>query len=97
MLIGVESSTVGKYSITLTGKVNAIELAQVPVTFYANGIMHGTTTLSGTDGATIDVSHEIGIFGNKYNTIKLYFGQAGFEIEKITIKLDEELKGTIWG
>lgn len=95
-LIGVESSHIGEYEVHMTVVVDAMDLAQVPITFYANGINCGTETLRGTGGQKIEISHKIGIFGNKNCYVKLFFGQSGVQIKKMAIVLAKELTGTIW-
>lgn len=95
-LLGIESSHVGLYELRIKLSVDAVELAQVPVTIYGNGILHGTHTLRGTNGESIELVQDLGCFINKYNFLKLYFGQSGIQIEELKITLTEEIKGTIW-
>lgn len=83
-LIGLDCEYQGQYEITLKLEVDASELAQVPVTFYTNSVNFGTQTLRGTFGKEIEITQHIGWFGNRYNTVKLYFGQSGMKIKTIS-------------
>ena len=91
-LIGVEAEHQCNHKITINLSVDASDLAQVPITFYANGVNFGTETLRNTKGENIEITREIGWFGNKYNAVKLYFGQAGIKINTIKISGDIDLK-----
>ncbi|MBP5298732.1 MAG: hypothetical protein J6Z09_06255, partial [Lachnospiraceae bacterium] len=91
-LIGVEAQNQCNHKITMNLSVEASDLAQVPITFYANGVNFGTETLRNTNGENVEITREIGWFGNKYNAVKLYFGQAGIKINTIKITGDIDLK-----
>ena len=84
-LIGIEAENQCNHKLTMELSVEASDLAQVPITFYANGINFGTETLRNTNGEKIVITREIGWFGNKYNAVKLYFGQGGIKINTIKI------------
>lgn len=90
-LIGIEAGYTGSYEIELTYSIKASDLAQVPLTIYANGIMFGTVVLKNTDGKASVITKDIGFFGNKYNTVKLYFGLGGIKLQGAKIRMKEKI------
>ena len=91
-LFGIESSRRGKYELEMVVTVDASELAQIPISFYANGVSYGTRSLRGTDKGEIVIRQEIGLFLNKHSYIKISFGQGGTEVKRITVTRTEDFE-----
>lgn len=91
-LYGIQAEKMGLYTIRLRVKVDASELAQVPVTIYSNGTLAGTLTLNGTNGEWVEIEQVLGHFVGPNNFVKLYFAQSGMQLDTITVELTEEMK-----
>lgn len=82
---GLLHSGIGFYQMRLRVKVNAGELAQVPVSIFVNGKVAGTITVNGTGGEWTEVEQNLGIMMNAAEYLRFYFAQGGMQIDMITI------------
>ncbi|ADU32491.1 glycoside hydrolase family 3 protein [Evansella cellulosilytica] len=82
--ISVDQS--GMYEVTLTVRSFAGELAQMPVTIFANNMPVATLTFNGTGGEWVSQTKQM-FFVNQHNYLKLYFSLGGLEVKEITFKL----------
>ena len=75
-----------RYRIRFRIKIDASELAQVPMTIFTNGILQKTITLNGTEGkyAETELLLEPLMSSNSY--LKLFFAESGMEIDKICME-----------
>lgn len=90
-LCGLEAGGMHLYTIRLKMKVDAPELAQVPVSIFVNGTLQGTITLNSTDGAYVEVEQISGGFTNSHNYLRLFFAEGGAQIDTLTIeRLEKE-------
>lgn len=90
-LCGLEAGGMHLYTIRLKVKVDAPELAQVPVSIFVNGTLQGTITLNSTDGAYVEVEQISGGFTNSHNYLRLFFAEGGAQIDTLTIeRLEKE-------
>lgn len=79
----------GTYDITLTARSNAGELAQMPVTLFANNIPGATFTFNGTDGEWVTQTKQV-FFLNQHNYLQLYFALSGLEVKDVSFTLADE-------
>lgn len=79
----------GTYDITLTARSNAGELAQMPVTLFANTIPGATFTFNGTDGEWVTQTKHV-FFLNQHNYLQLYFALSGLEVKDVSFTLADE-------
>ncbi|NCB92082.1 MAG: beta-glucosidase [Clostridia bacterium] len=84
-LFGLQIETPGAYEITMQVKIDANELAQVPVTVTVGGTIMGTITMSGTNGEYVEVKQSIGEFAATFSFVKLFFAQGGMQIKKLVV------------
>lgn len=77
---------IGTYRLRMEVKIDASELAQVPLTVSANNTVQGMLSLNGTGGKWIVVEQSLGELRNSYNFIRLFFAQGGMEIRKTVIE-----------
>lgn len=78
------------YKISIRVKVDASELAQIPVSIFTNGTLQKTVTLNGTGGKYVVIEQLLGAFLNPNNYLKLFFAEGGMQIDKIKIELVEQ-------
>lgn len=74
----------GMYRMDITGKSDAGELAQIPVTVYLLGTTMAVITWNGTGGKWLTKSVRLHLF-NGHNPIKLHFGQSGLSLKSVRI------------
>lgn len=91
-LFGLTFIKYGIFSIKIKLKVDAIDLAQVPISIFMNGGLIDTITLNGTNGSFIELEKEVGPFYLTNNYLRLYFAQSGITIDSIEIILKKELE-----
>lgn len=91
-LYGIQAEKMGCYAIIIRVKIDASEIAQVPVSIYSNGTLAGTVTMNGTNGEWVEVRQTLGHFTGPNNFVKLYFAQSGMQLDTITVELEEEMK-----
>jgi len=89
-LCGLRADGRHRYVIRLRVRVDASELAQVPVSIFVNGTLQGMFTLSGTNGAYVEVEQVSGAFTNSHNYLKLFFAEGGARIDSLEIERVEE-------
>lgn len=87
---GLQTEGRRTYKMTLRVKVDASEIAQVPVSVFTNGTLQKTVTLNGTDGKYVVIEQALGAFFNPNNYLKLFFAEGGMQIDKITIERVEQ-------
>lgn len=86
---GIQTEENCQYVIRLRVKVDASDIAQVPVSVFVNGTLQRTFTLNGTGGEYVEIEQLSGSFTNSHNYLKLYFAQSGMQIDKIAIERTE--------
>ena len=85
VMYGVEIEQPGYFELRMKVKVEASELAQVPVSAFVNGSLTETVTLNGTNGAWVDICMSLGEFRFTNIYIRLYFAQSGMQIAKMEV------------
>lgn len=85
-VFGLCIQEIGTYRLRMEVKIDASELAQVPLTISANNTVQGMLSLNGTGGKWIEVEQSLGELRNSYNFIRLFFAQGGMEIRKAVIE-----------
>ncbi len=83
---GIQTDENRQYKIGLKVKVDAADIAQVPVSIFVNGTLQKTFTLNGTDGKFVEIGLSSGGFTNSHNYLKLYFAQSGMQIDKVWVE-----------
>lgn len=86
---GLQDGERRQYTIRLKVKVNAPELAQVPISVFVNGTLQGTLTLNGTNGAYVEAELTSRAITNTHNYLKLYFAEGGAQIDTLEIEAAE--------
>lgn len=86
---GLQTEEKGQYMIRLKVKVDAFDVAQVPISIFVNGTLQRTFTLNGTGGKYVEIEQELRSFTNSHNYLKLYFAQSGMQIDEIVIERTE--------
>ncbi|MBD5458584.1 MAG: hypothetical protein HDR27_08455 [Lachnospiraceae bacterium] len=89
-MCGFRTSQMSFYKLRLKVKVDASELAQVPVSIFVNGKLLGTHTLNGTGGEFVEIEQPMCPFFNIGNYLKLYFAESGMQIEKMIVEKMEK-------
>lgn len=89
---GIQTEENSQYMIRLKVKVDASDIAQVPVSVFVNGTLQRTFTLNGTGGKFVEIEQLSGSFTNSHNYLKLYFAQSGMQVDKIVIEHIEQEK-----
>lgn len=72
-----------------SSRSNAGELAQMPVTLFANNIPGTTFTFNGTDGEWVTLTKQV-FFLNQHNYLQLYFALSGLEVKDVSFTLADE-------
>lgn len=85
-VFAVSVDETGTYDVTITAKSDAGELAQMPVTLFANNIPGPTFTFNGTDGEWVTQTKQV-FFLNQHNYLQLYFALGGLDVKDITFTL----------
>lgn len=85
-VIGLNIDEIGTYKLRMKVCVHASELAQVPLTIFANNVVLRIITLNGSNGEWVTIEQELGELRNPHNFMKLYFAQAGMEIAEASIE-----------
>lgn len=83
---GIQTEESCPYVIRFRVKVDASDIAQVPVSVFVNGTLQRTFTLNGTGGEYVEIEQLSGSFTNSHNYLKLYFAQSGMQIDKIVVE-----------
>lgn len=83
---GLQTEERCPYKIRFRVKVDALELAQVPVSVFVNGTLQKTITLNGTGGEYVEIEQPLGDFYNPNNYLKLFFAESGMQIDRIYIE-----------
>ncbi|MCM1175197.1 MAG: glycoside hydrolase family 3 C-terminal domain-containing protein [Blautia sp.] len=89
-MCGLRTGQMGFYKLRMKVRVDASELAQVPVSVFVNGKLLGTHTLNGTGKEAVEIEQSLGLFFHLGNYLKLYFAESGMQIEKIIVERLEE-------
>ena len=89
-MCGFRTSQMSFYKLRLKVKVDASELAQIPVSIFVNGKFLGTHTLNGTGGEFVEIEQPMCPFFNIGNYLKLYFAESGMQIEKMIVEKMEK-------
>ncbi len=74
----------GRYGIDMELFADAVELAQVPMTIFANSANLGTVTLKGQTAKSYHVEFDMYASINEY--IELFFGETGMVIKSLHIR-----------
>lgn len=83
---GLQVKEGSQYRIRFRTKIDASELAQVPMTVFANGILQRTLTMNGTGGKYVETELLLEPLMNSNSYLKLFFAESGMEIDKIYIE-----------
>ena len=83
---GIIAGERGLYTLSFEAKIDASELAQVPVTFFKNQQNLGTKTLNGTNGAWVKVEQPLEEIFMPNNFVRLYFARSGMEIRSMKVE-----------
>lgn len=89
-MCGFRTNQMSFYKLRLKVKVDASELAQVPVSIFVNSKLLGTHTLNGTGGEFVEIEQPMCPFFNLGNYLKLYFAESGMQIEKMIVEKMEK-------
>lgn len=81
---GLELTQDGDYKITITGKSNVSELAQLPVSFFYGGTPIAMFTWNGTGGKWVSIENKV-FMETRIHAFKLFFRQNGLELKDMTI------------
>ncbi|HCN57502.1 MAG TPA: beta-glucosidase [Exiguobacterium sp.] len=87
-VFAVTAKETGMYHVTFEARSYAGELAQMPVTLFANNMPVATFTFNGTNGEWVTQTKDVFVF-NPHNYFKLYFALGGLELKNITFTLTE--------
>lgn len=90
-IYGIKVTHKGMYQIRLRLKIDAGEVAQVPVSFFTNGSCMGTVTFNGTGGEYVELVHDIGAFLSPNNFFKIFFAQSGIQLDTMTFEIKEKI------
>ena len=83
---GLQTEVMNRYRIRIRVKVDALELAQVSLSVFTNGILQRTFTLNGTGGEYVELEQLMEPFFSVNNYLRLYFAESGMRIEKIRLE-----------
>lgn len=86
---GLELAQDGNYKITITGKSNVSELAQLPVSFFYGGTPIAMFTWNGTGGKWVSIENRV-FMETRIHAFKLSFRQNGLELKDMKIALINE-------
>lgn len=86
LLYGIEIVNQGDFQIRFTAKVEAGELAQVPVSVFANGVLRESITFHGTGGSYVEVVRPIEGLFDRFNYLRIYFAQSGVQLKEIRLE-----------
>ncbi|MDD2973296.1 MAG: glycoside hydrolase family 3 C-terminal domain-containing protein, partial [Lachnospiraceae bacterium] len=75
----------GSYMISMTGKSEVSELAQLPVSFVSGGTPFAMFTWNGTGGKWVTIENQVNIDAN-IHIYKLSFRQNGLDLKEITFR-----------
>lgn len=81
-VFAIENTRLGSYYFELTGKSDLGELAQIPVTIFFKSTPIMVFTWNGTGGEWVTKS-QLMLFGSKYTTGRLYFGENGIKLKNM--------------
>lgn len=87
-VFAVTAEETGMYHVSLEVRSFAGELAQMPVTLFANNMPVATFTFNGTNGEWVTQTKDVFVF-NPHNYFKLYFTLGGLDVKQITFTLTE--------
>lgn len=76
----------GMYRIRFRVRIDASEIAQIPVSVFSNGTLQKTITLNGTGGAEVEIVQPIGVLLNRNNYLKLFFAESGMQISTFCVE-----------
>lgn len=75
----------GMYEVTLTGKSNMTEVAQMSCTLFYTGVPFISYTFHGTGGKSVSISKQMDCH-NRFGLFRLNVGSNGLELESITFR-----------
>lgn len=75
-----------RYKVRFRAKIDASELAQVPMSVFANGILQRTLTFNGTGGRYVETELSMEPLMNSNSYLKLFFAESGMQIDRIYIE-----------
>lgn len=81
----------GGYYVELTAKSDLGELSQIPITIYCQSTPIGVFTWNGTGGKWTVQQKKI-LLKSKYEVVRLYFGQNGVQLKKLTFRMEKQIK-----
>ena len=86
IMYGMEIKEPAFFELHMKVKVDASEIAQVPVSAFVNGTLTTSITMNGTNGQYRDICLNLGNFRFERNYLRLYFAQGGMQIQSMKVK-----------
>ena len=80
----------GGYKAQMTAASDLGELSQIPVSLLCGSVPCAVFTFSGTGGSSTTIERDM-FFPNKYEILRLYFGQSGLKAKEIRFVFDKPL------
>lgn len=93
VVYGLSADERSMYDITFDVRIDAGEVAQVPVTFTVSGVMLGTLTFNGTRGEWVHVEGRISTLVSNSSYLKLYFAQGGMQLRNLRLVYQKPFDG----
>ena len=91
-VFGLTIHKFGTYELAITMKSDLSKLAQLPISVYYDNIIKASISIQGTNGAFITESRDLELIFGRNHYLKLYFGANGLCIDKIVMRLKEEVQ-----
>lgn len=89
-LLAFDVKTVGVYHVTIKGKSDLGELAQLPCTLFFNGYPVQVFTFHGSEGKEVTLEGEVMLY-SRFAILRLNVGCNGLELSDICFSYDREL------
>ena len=81
----------GIYEMEMVFQSELGELAQIPVTIFAQSVPVGVITFNGTGGEWKSLTKRV-CLATKYVVVRLYFAQSGVQLKEMRLHLVEKVK-----
>lgn len=90
-ILPFDMKQLGKYEVTVTGKSDLSEIAQIPCTLFYTGIPCAGFTFNGTGGKEASLSKEI-VCNSRFSLMRLYVGGSGLDLQKISFRIIKHIE-----
>jgi len=90
-ILAMDVQKLGVYKVTLTGKSDLGELAQLPCTLFFNGFPFHVFTFHGSEGKEISLECEIDLY-SRFAVMRLFVARNGLDLSQITFQYVRELE-----